>query len=391
MVGTATRRPTAAMARGHRGARRAGHRVAERWHPGRSSSRVPALSPTGAASAASATSLATRSARGEMPAASAGRLGDPASRDSVAAAVEREPLRPLRAATPTPRRRRARPRPVRPPRDRRRGTANPPARRVLGDPRRRDLTLDGEGVGVAAAGPATFLRATRAPRRPTSAGAPRWGRPHARPMAALARRARARSGRTRMPPRPAGRAWSSRRLGRWPPGRSVRASPHSPLPAPAQIQRRARRPWPCARRGAGCPPRRPVRLGISPRATRSPLAVERGPLRPLRAAAPTPRRRRTRPRPVRSPLRPATRHGEPACPPGAGRPSPARPHPVTCPRSKARSRSAATRCPRFDYGVGAAVAQRARSPVGGADRPSSADRRSRPEDPAAPTPPREGH
>ena len=95
-------------------------------------------------------------------------------------------------------------------------------------------------------------------------------------------------------------------------------------------------------------------------------------------AAPTPRRRRTRPRPVRSPLRPATRHGEPACPPGAGRPSPARPHPVTCPRSKARSRSAATRCPRFDYGVGAAVAQRVRSPVGGADRPSSADRRSRP-------------
>ena len=145
---------------------------------------------------------------------------------------------------------------------------------------------------------------------------------------------------------------------------------------------------PCARRGAGCPPWRPVRLGISPRATRSPLALERG---PLRAAAPTPRRKRARPRPVRSPLRPATRHGEPACPPGDGPPSPARPHPVTCPRSKARSRSAATRCPRFDYGVGAAVARRARSPVGGADRPSSADRRSRPEDPAAATPPREGH
>jgi hypothetical protein len=49
-------------------------------------SRVPALSPTGAASAAGATSLATRSAWGGMPAASAGPIGDTASRDSVAAA-----------------------------------------------------------------------------------------------------------------------------------------------------------------------------------------------------------------------------------------------------------------------------------------------------------------
>ena len=53
-------------------------------------SRVPAVSPTrkrGADSAASATSLAMRSAWGGVPAAAAGAIGDIASRDSVAAGI----------------------------------------------------------------------------------------------------------------------------------------------------------------------------------------------------------------------------------------------------------------------------------------------------------------
>jgi hypothetical protein len=209
------------------------------------------------------------------------------------------------------------------------------------------------------------------PRDPTEVW--EWSRPRRPPLRAT------------RPPR------CSRRLGRGPPGRSVRP-PHSPLPArPAQIQRRARR-LPRARRGAGCPPRRPVRLAIAPRPTRSPLPLlplERGPFRPFRAAAPTPRRRRAPS--VRPPLRPATRHGEPARPRDAGRPWPARPPAVMWPRSKVGSRSAANRCPPLHYGVGASVARRARSPVGGAARPSSVDRRSHPEYPAAAMPPREGH
>jgi len=184
-------------------------------------------------------------------------------------------------------------------------------------------------------------------------------------MAALARRAGAPAGRTRMPPRRARSVWPS-----------VRAPPPSPQPArPAPI-RSERSP-------------RPGRLRISPRPTRSPLPLERGSPRPLRASAPPPHRRRARPRPVRPPLGPATRHGEPARPPGAGWPSLARPHPVMWTRSKARSRSAANRCPRLDCGVGVSVAPRARSAVGGAGRPSSADRRSRPGDPAAAMPARE--
>jgi hypothetical protein len=54
-------------------------------------SRVPALSPSrepGADSAASATSLAMRSAWGRVPAAAAGPIGDIAPRDSVAAGIE---------------------------------------------------------------------------------------------------------------------------------------------------------------------------------------------------------------------------------------------------------------------------------------------------------------